>query len=138
MNSLLILFGLVPILVVVLLALNLFFSQHRPDYEKILAYECGISPILEQTRSPFYIQFYIVALLFLVFDLEILLLLPIAVSLYQVSSYGFGVAILFFGVLTVGFIYEIWSGVLDFTPHFGDINKNVQSLLFQAQVKTIE
>ena len=115
MNSLLVLFLFVPVLTVILLALNLLFAVHRPDSEKVTAYECGFSPIYGQTRSPFYIQFYNVAMLFLVFDLEILLLFPVAVTLYQVSSYGFWIAMIFFGVLTIGFVYEIGSGVLKFT-----------------------
>lgn len=115
MNSLLMLFIFIPVLVVILLALNILFAVHRPDSEKVTAYECGFSPIYGQTRSPFYIQFYNVAMLFLVFDLEILLLFPIAVTLYQVSTYGFWIAMLFFAVLTIGFVYEIGSGILKFT-----------------------
>ena len=57
------------------------------------------------------------AILFLVFDLEILLLYPISVTLYQVSSYGFTIAIIFFSVLTIGFIFELGKGVLKFTDH---------------------
>ena len=74
MNSLLILFIFIPILVVILLALNLLLAVHRPDTEKLSPYECGFTPIYGQTRSQFSVHFYIVAILFLVFDLEILLL----------------------------------------------------------------
>ena len=123
MNSLLVLFIFVPVLVVILLGLNLLFAVHRPDSEKVTAYECGFSPIYGQTRSPFYIQFYNVAMLFLVFDLEILLLFPIAVTLYQVSTYGFWIAMIFFGVLTIGFVYEIGSGILKFTDQRSSLNQ---------------
>ena len=123
MNSLLVLFIFVPVLVVILLGLNLLFAVHRPDSEKVSAYECGFSPIYGQTRSPFYIQFYNVAMLFLVFDLEILLLFPIAVTLYQVSTYGFWIAMIFFGVLTIGFVYEIGSGILKFTDQRSSLSK---------------
>ncbi|RYE27662.1 MAG: NADH-quinone oxidoreductase subunit A [Sphingobacteriaceae bacterium] len=68
-----------------------------------------------QTRAPFSIQYYLVGILFLIFDLEILLLYPVAVTLYNVSVYGFWIAIIFFTVLTLGFVYEIGSGVLYFT-----------------------
>ena len=112
MNSLLILFIFIPILVVILLALNLLLAVHRPDTEKLSPYECGFTPIYGQTRSQFSVHFYIVAILFLVFDLEILLLYPISVTLYQVSSYGFTIAIIFFIVLTIGFVMEISSGAL--------------------------
>lgn len=116
MNTLLILFIFVPILTFILLALNLFFAVHRPDSEKITSYECGFDPI-SQTRAPFSIQFYIVAILFLIFDLEIVLLYPFATSLYQIGSYGFWVVFIFFSILTVGFAYEIGSGALKFTSH---------------------
>jgi NADH:ubiquinone oxidoreductase subunit 3 (subunit A) len=123
MNSLLVLFIFVPILVIILLALNLLFAVHKPDSEKVTAYECGFSPIYGQTRSPFYIQFYNVAMLFLIFDLEILLLFPIAVTLYQVNTYGFWIAMIFFGILTVGFVYEIGSGILKFTDQRSSLSQ---------------
>ena len=115
MNSLLMLFIFVPILSLILLFLNLLFAVHRPDSEKLSPFECGFSPILEQTRNPFFIQFYIVGMLFLIFDLEILLLTPIAACLYSVSTYGFWICIIFFTILTIGFVYEIGSGALKFT-----------------------
>jgi NADH:ubiquinone oxidoreductase subunit 3 (subunit A) len=123
MNSLLVLFIFVPILVIILLALNLLFAVHKPDSEKVTAYECGFSPIYGQTRSPFYIQFYNVAMLFLIFDLEILLLFPIAVTLYQVNTYGFWIATIFFGILTIGFVYEIGSGILKFTDQRSSLSQ---------------
>jgi NADH:ubiquinone oxidoreductase subunit 3 (subunit A) len=117
MNALFILFIFIPILVLILLALNLILAVHKPDSEKLTPYECGFTPIYGQTRSQFSIHFYIVAILFLVFDLEILLLYPISVTLYQVSTYGFTIAILFFLVLTIGFVFELGKGVLKFTDH---------------------
>jgi NADH-ubiquinone oxidoreductase chain 3 len=115
MPTITLLFIVVPILVAVLLGLNLLFAVHRPDSEKVTPYECGFSPVHGQTRAPFAIQYYLVGILFLVFDLEILLFYPMVATLYQVSTYGFFVALLFFGVLTVGFVYEISRGVLMFT-----------------------
>ena len=117
MNTLLMLFIFVPVLTLIFLALNLLFAVHRPDYEKMTSYECGFSPIHGQTRSPFSVQFYIVGILFLVFDLELVLLYPVTVSLYQVGSYGFWIVLVFFLVLTVGFVYELGSGALKFTSH---------------------
>jgi len=87
--TLTVLFFFVPVLVGVLLALNLLFAVHRPDAEKLSAYECGFSPLTAQTRNPFSISFYLVALLFLIFDLEIALVYPVAVSLNAVGNYGF-------------------------------------------------
>src|SRR5713226_1585125 len=98
MNNLLMLFILVPILALVLLFLNFLFSAHRPDESKISAYECGYSAIRKQNRTDFQIQFYVVAMLFLIFDLEILLL--------------FRIALIFFVVLTIGFILEIGFGAI--------------------------
>ena len=111
-HSLLILFIFVPVLAVLLLGLNLILSTHKPDEAKVSAYECGFSPVYGQTRSTFQIHFYIVAMLFLVFDLEILLLFPIALTLYQVTAFGFSIAFIFFIVLTIGFILEIGSGAI--------------------------
>ena len=110
MNNLLMLFIFVPILSGILLILNFFLAPHRPDEAKVSAYECGFSPVYGQTRNVFYINFFLVALLFLIFDLEILLLFPIAVTLYNVSVFGFSVVLIFFTVLTIGFILEIGTG----------------------------
>ena len=115
MNTLLMLFIFVPILSIILLALNILLAPHRPDEAKVSAYECGFNAIEGQTRSTFQIHFYIVAMLFLVFDLEILLLFPIAVTLYQVNIFGFAVALIFFFVLTIGFVLEIGSGAISIT-----------------------
>ena len=112
MNTLIMLFIFVPILAGILLILNFFLAPHRPDEAKVSAYECGFSPVYGQTRNVFYINFYIVAMLFLVFDLEILLLFPIAVTLYNISVFGFTIALIFFIVLTIGFILEIGSGAI--------------------------
>ena len=115
MNTLLMLFIFVPVLALILLGLNVLLAPHNPDESKISAYECGYNMIPGQTRSTFQIQFYLVAILFLVFDLEILLILPVAVSLYQVGTFGFSVAIIFFIVLTIGFVLEIGSGAIKIT-----------------------
>jgi NADH-ubiquinone oxidoreductase chain 3 len=112
MNNLILLFIIVSILAVVLLALNFLFSPHKPDEAKLSIYECGFQTVPLQTRSTFQIHFYIVGLLFLIFDLEILLLLPVSVCLYQVSFYGFSIAIIFFIILTIGFVLEIGSGAI--------------------------
>jgi NADH-ubiquinone oxidoreductase chain 3 len=127
MNTLLMLFIFVPILAILLLGLNLFLAAHKPDEAKVSVYECGFSPVYGQTRSTFQIHFFIVALLFLIFDLEVLLLYPLAVTLYQVSVFGFFVALIFFIVLTIGFILEIGSGAIKITSSYVEelsINKN--------------
>jgi len=111
------LFIFVPILAFILLAINILLAPHKPDESKVSAYECGFSPVYGQTRSTFQIHFYIVAMLFLIFDLEILLLFPVAVTLYQVSIFGFSIALIFFIVLTIGFVLEIGSGAIALTNY---------------------
>src|SRR6266568_2518706 len=112
MNNLLFFFIFIPILSAIFLGLNILLAPHNPDFQKVSQYECGFAPIPGQTRSTFQIHFMIVALLFLIFDLEILLLFPLAVSLYQVSIFGFTIGIVFFIVLTIGFVLEIGSGAI--------------------------
>ena len=124
MNTLIMLFIFVPVLSLILLALNILLAPHRPDEAKVSAYECGFNAIEGQTRSTFQVHFYIVGLLFLVFDLEILLLMPIGVTLYQVSTFGFSVAIIFFIVLTIGFVLEIGSGAISLSNTDNINNKN--------------
>ena len=114
-SNLSVLLFFVPILAVLLLGLNLLLAPSRPDESKVSPYECGYSPILGQTRTVFHIHFYVVAMLFLIFDLEILLLFPLAVSLYHVSVFGFSIAIIFFSILTIGFVLEIGKGAIKFT-----------------------
>jgi|SRR5688572_3273143 len=115
MNNLFVIFILIPILALALLGLNVLLAPHRPDEAKVSAYECGFLALPGQTRSTFQIHFMIVALLFLIFDLEILLLFPLALSLYQVSIFGFTIGIIFFIVLTIGFVLEIGSGAIALT-----------------------
>jgi NADH:ubiquinone oxidoreductase subunit 3 (subunit A) len=125
MSALTILFIFVPVLVAILLLLNVLLAAHRPDSEKVTPYECGFSPVYGQTRAPFSIQYYLVGMLFMVFDIEILLFYPLAVTLYQVSTYGFVIGILFFSVLTVGFVYELGKGALYFTDQRSAITSAV-------------
>ena len=115
MNNLFFIFILVPVLAFILLALNILLAPHKPDEAKVSAYECGFLALPGQTRSTFQIHFMIVALLFLIFDLEILLLFPLALSLYQVSIFGFTIGIVFFIILTIGFVLEIGSGAIALT-----------------------
>lgn len=114
-----------PILVMILLVLNLLLAVHKPDTEKVTPYECGFNPIYEQTRAPFNIQYYLVGILFLIFDLEIAVFYPLAVTLYQVSLYGFWIGMLFLFLLTVGFVYEFGKGALYFTDQRSSITRAV-------------
>ena len=103
----------VPILVLILLLVNLLLAPSIPDSEKISVYESGFEPVGD-ARSQFSVSFYLVALLFLIFDLEIALFYPVATGLNLVSTYGFIVGLIFLTVLTLGFVYEFSSGVISF------------------------
>ena len=99
----------IPILSFVLLFVNLLLAPHNPYQEKDSVFECGFHSFLGQNRTQFSVSFFIFGLLFLLFDLEILLLFPLAVTLYQISLFGFFCWYCFFLVLTIGFVLEIGS-----------------------------
>ena len=94
------------------LILNFVFSPKNPDPEKLSAYECGFEPF-NDSRMEFDIRFYLVAILFIIFDLEIAFLFPWAITLGNLGLFGFFSMMLFLFILTVGFIYEWKKGALD-------------------------
>ena len=104
----------IPILTCILLCLNLLLAPKVTDTEKISVYEAGMQPV-SGPRSQFQISFYMVAILFLVFDLEISVFFPVATILKDVSIYGFSVAMIFILILVLGFFYEYGSGAINFT-----------------------
>ena len=91
---------------------NFLFSPKKPDPEKLSAYECGFEPF-EDSRMEFDVRFYLVAILFIIFDLEIAFLFPWAISLGNIGILGFTSMMIFLFILTVGFIYEWKKGALD-------------------------
>ena len=103
---------LIPILAIVLLVVNLILSPHNPYQEKDSAFECGFHSFLGQNRTQFSISFFIFALLFLLFDLEILLVYPYVVSAYTNGIYGLVIMLVFFLVLTLGFAFELGKNAL--------------------------
>lgn len=105
-------FFLIPILAFVLVALNLILAVHNPYQEKDSAFECGFHSFLGQNRTQFSISFFIFALLFLLFDLEILLVYPYIVSAYFNNIYGLTIMLIFFLVLTLGFVFELGKNAL--------------------------
>ena len=92
--------------------LNFAFSPKNPDPEKLSAYECGFEPF-NDSRMEFDIRFYLVAILFIIFDLEIAFLFPWAITLGNIGLFGFFSMMLFLFILTIGFIYEWKKGALD-------------------------
>ena len=97
---------------IILLAINLIFAPHSPYQEKDSAFECGFHSFLGQNRTQFSISFFIFALLFLLFDLEILLIYPYVVSAYTNSIYGLMIMLIFFLALTLGFAFELGKNAL--------------------------
>ncbi len=87
-------------------------AKQNPDDQKLSPYECGFDAF-EDTRSQFDVRFYLVAILFIIFDLEVAFLFPWAVSLGSIGLLGFWSMMIFLGVLTVGFIYEWKKGALE-------------------------
>lgn len=102
----------IPFLSFVLLSVNLLLAPHNPYQEKNSAFECGFHSFLGQNRTQFTISFFIFALLFLLFDLEILLVYPYVVSSYLNIKYGLIIMTLFFVLLTIGFVFEIGKNAL--------------------------
>ena len=92
--------------------LNYLFAPRNPDPEKLSAYECGFEPF-QDSRMEFDVRFYLVAILFIIFDLEIEFLFPWAISLGNIGLLGFTSMMIFLFILTVGFIYEWKKGALD-------------------------
>ena len=91
---------------------NFVFSPKNPDPEKLSAYECGFDPF-DDSRMEFDVRFYLVAILFIIFDLEIAFLFPWAISLGNIGLLGFSSMMIFLFILTIGFIYEWKKGALD-------------------------
>lgn len=102
----------VPLLALILLGMNLIFAPRNSYQEKDSAFECGFHSFLGQNRTQFSISFFIFALLFLLFDLEILLVYPYVVSSYTNGIYGLMLMIIFFLVLTLGFAFELGKNAL--------------------------
>jgi len=94
------------------IVVNFLFSPKKPDPQKLSAYECGFEPF-KDSRMEFDVRFYLVAILFIIFDLEIAFLFPWAVSLGKIGFFGFISMMIFLVILTVGFIYEWKKGALD-------------------------
>jgi NADH-quinone oxidoreductase subunit A len=108
----LIFLGVATGLSVVLMALGFLFGPRKPDPEKLSTYECGFEAF-EDSRIKFDVRYYLVAILFIVFDLEIAFLFPWAVSLRNIGMLGLGGMGVFLAILVVGFIYEWKKGALE-------------------------
>jgi NADH-quinone oxidoreductase subunit A len=110
--AILIFIGVALGLAVMIVIVSLLAARQKPDSEKLSPYECGFEPFAD-ARSKFDVRFYLVAILFIIFDLEVAFLFPWAVSLGAIGLFGFWSMIVFLLVLTVGFIYEWRKGALE-------------------------
>lgn len=104
--------GLSAVISIALLVVPFVIAPSNPDPEKLSAYECGFEAF-DDSRMRFDVKFYLVAILFIIFDLEVAFLFPWAVSLGDVGLFGFWSMMVFLGVLTIGFIYEWKKGALE-------------------------
>ena len=116
-----VLYGYLPVLVFMVIAGaiavamvggSLLAAHQKPYPEKVSAYECGFEPF-DDARRRFDVRFYLVSILFIIFDLEVAFLFPWAITLGKIGVFGFWSMVVFLGVLTVGFIYEWKKGALE-------------------------
>ncbi len=108
----LIFFGIAGAMAVAILGASYMIAPQRPDPEKLSSYECGFEPFAD-ARGRFDVRFYIVTLLFIIFDLEVAFLFPWATVLGGIGAFGFWSMMIFLAVLTIGFIYEWKKGALE-------------------------
>jgi len=99
-------------LAVVMIGASVVLAKQNPNSEKLSPYECGFEPF-EDARMRFDVRYYLVAILFIIFDLEVAFLFPWAVAFKDVGAFGFWAMMIFLGVLTIGFIYEWRKGALE-------------------------
>ena len=104
--------GVAAVIGLALLVVPFLIAFKQPDPEKLSAYECGFNAF-DDARMKFDVRFYLVAILFIIFDLEVSFLFPWAVSFSDLGPYGFWSMMVFLGVLTIGFIYEWRKGALE-------------------------
>ncbi len=105
-------FGVATFLAIVVTVLPKLLAKETPQKDKLKSYECGFDPFGD-ARVRFDVRFYLVAILFIIFDLEVAFLIPWAISLKSIGQFGFWSMMFFLLVLTVGFIYEWKKGALD-------------------------
>lgn len=123
----------IPILAFILLSINIIFAPHNPYQEKDSAFECGFHSFLGQNRSEFSISFFIFALLFLLFDLEILLVYPYIVTSYENGEFGLVMMLVFFLVLTLGFAFELGKNALSIESRQVTVQENKTNGIFGIQ-----
>ena len=104
--------GVAAVIGLALLVAPFLVAFKRPDAEKLSAYECGFEAF-DDARMKFDVRFYLVSILFIIFDLEVAYLFPWAISLKEMGWFGFTSMMIFLGILTIGFVYEWKKGALE-------------------------
>jgi len=112
MSSITFLFILVAIVAILFLVLNFALAPHNPYQEKYSIFECGFHSFLGQNRTQFGVKFFIFALVYLLLDLEILVIYPFGLSSYENGIYGLIIVLIFTGIITAGFVYELGKSAL--------------------------
>jgi NADH-ubiquinone oxidoreductase chain 3 len=112
MSGVTFLFILVCAIAILFLILNFALAPHNPYQEKYSIFECGFHSFLGQNRAQFGVKFFIFALVYLVLDLEILVIFPFGMSGYENGIYGLIIVLLFIGIITAGFVFELGKGAL--------------------------
>src|SRR6478735_2573313 len=112
MSSVTFLFVFVTILTIVFLLLNFILAPHNPYQEKYSIFECGFHSFLGQNRTQFGVKFFIFALVYLLLDLEILVIYPFGLSSYENGIYGLIIVLIFIGIITAGFVFELGKSAL--------------------------
>ena len=112
MSSITFLFIFVSALTLVFLLLNFIFAPHNPYQEKYSIFECGFHSFLGQNRTQFGVKFFIFALVYLLLDLEILVIYPFGLSGYENGIYGLWIVLIFIGIITAGFVFELGKNAL--------------------------
>lgn len=104
--------GVAIVFALIFVGAAMLIARQSPDPEKLSAYECGFEAF-DDSRAQFDVRFYLVAILFIIFDLEIAFLFPWVVALGDIGVYGFWSMMMFLGILTIGFVYEWKKGALE-------------------------
>ena len=112
MSGMSILIIVVCIIAILFLVINLLFAPHNPYAEKYSIFECGFHSFLGQNRSQFGVKFFIFALVYLLLDLEILLIYPYGMSIYENGIYGLIIMLIFTFIITIGFVFELGKSAL--------------------------
>ena len=112
MSSITLIFVIVAIIALLFLALNFILAPHNPYQEKYSIFECGFHSFLGQNRTQFGVKFFIFALVYLLLDLEILVIYPYGISVYDNGIYGLAIVLIFTIIITIGFVFELSKNAL--------------------------